>query len=725
MRGSKLLSAMVSACAVIALLALAGPVQARVVRLPSGRVLSILPAHGVHLPSGVSIPHLRRAAVAGCDSTTNAGVLTYGCGPVVHSSNPYLIYWTPSGTSIGSGSRSLLQRYLTDTSTSGTEATDVFGVDRQYFDSTGYAGQAQTFSASAQTLVDTQPYPTTGNCPTLTRYSTCLTDEQVQAEISRVISAQGWPAGGTSSNAPIYFLVLPQTVDECIDTSGTTCADNYFCAYHDAFVTGGADTLYSLIPMALLDLGKGCQYDGNTALQEPNGDAADIVLDSFSHEFNETITDPVGGTGWFDTTDNAEIGDLCSAYGPIADPSSGTDPNAYLPILGGSAAPSPADGTLYDQLINSHQYYTQTEWSNGASDCRAQPASATLTPVISSPTTATTNPVSFDPSSSTATAGLSSATWDFGDGTSSFASGPLTTVPHTYAAPGSYNVTLTLVDDQGELAKVTQGITIPGPSAAFTLPTSAPIGTPVSFDASSSSDTSVGGTIQSYAWSFGDGSSGTGPTPEHTYRTPGSHVVSLTVKDSHGFYSTKTTHAVTITVAPLVAAAVASPTKVLTGQTVSFGSGGSSDPNAGGSISAYRWNFGDGATGTGANVNHAYSAPGLYTARLTISDPYGLTASHPVGVTVVAVPKITRVSTSLKRHVHYLLVTVNQAGTVTAAKVSATLVKAGTAAIKLGLTRSQLKRLAAHRVVKLHLVIVYSPAFGPVTTVNKTVSLKR
>jgi len=51
----------------------------------------------------------------------------------------------------------------------------------------------------------------------------------------------------------------------------------------------------------------------------------------------------------------------------------------------------------------------------------------------------------------------------------------------------------------------------------------------VSFDASDSYDPD--GVVTSYRWSFGDGTSGSGMTPTHTYAQPGTYTVELTVED--------------------------------------------------------------------------------------------------------------------------------------------------------------------------------------------------
>lgn len=92
--------------------------------------------------------------------------------------------------------------------------------------------------------------------------------------------------------------------------------------------------------------------------------------------------------------------------------------------------------------------------------------------------------------------------------------------------------------------------------------------------------------------------------------------------------------------------AVASNSAPLTGTgplSVNFSSAGSKDND--GTISAYSWNFGDGATSTAANPAHTYSNPGTYTAQLTVTDNLGL-ASAPASVTVIvqAVPKVLYVS---------------------------------------------------------------------------------
>jgi PKD repeat protein len=73
------------------------------------------------------------------------------------------------------------------------------------------------------------------------------------------------------------------------------------------------------------------------------------------------------------------------------------------------------------------------------------------------------------------------------------------------------------------------------PIASFTSSCS---GLACVFDASGSTD--ADGTVASYAWDFGDGTSGTGPSPSHSYAAPGSYNVTLTVTDNGGATGTAT-----------------------------------------------------------------------------------------------------------------------------------------------------------------------------------------
>jgi PKD repeat protein len=171
-------------------------------------------------------------------------------------------------------------------------------------------------------------------------------------------------------------------------------------------------------------------------------------------------------------------------------------------------------------------------------------------------------------------------------------------------------------------------VPLPGqPSAAFTYECT---GTACQFDAAGSFDPD--GTIASYAWKFGDGTTGSGSAPAHTYPIGARYEVTLTVTDGGG--ASDVTRAGVMANTP----PVASFTVVCNGPTCMFDGSGSSD--ADGSITYYTWIFGDGSydSSNTPSVTHTYPT-GTFTATLYVADNAGIqSAPRQEPVTVVNAP---------------------------------------------------------------------------------------
>jgi len=118
--------------------------------------------------------------------------------------------------------------------------------------------------------------------------------------------------------------------------------------------------------------------------------------------------------------------------------------------------------------------------------------------------------------------------------------------------------------------------------------------------------------------------------PSHKYSSKGTFTVTLTVSGPAG-EDTKSKQIVVSNAPPLPSFSY-NPPNPLENQSVSFDASYSTDPD--GSISSYAWNFGDGSTGSGKVVQHAYSSEGTYTVVLTVTDNDGRSASLQKVVTV-------------------------------------------------------------------------------------------
>ncbi|KON32565.1 hypothetical protein AC477_02785, partial [miscellaneous Crenarchaeota group-1 archaeon SG8-32-1] len=149
------------------------------------------------------------------------------------------------------------------------------------------------------------------------------------------------------------------------------------------------------------------------------------------------------------------------------------------------------------------------------------------------------------------------------------------------------------------------------------------------FDASGSYDPD--GTIVSYLWDFGDGTTGTGISTQHAYSQDGTYVVILMVTDDFGATDTASATKTVRNLEP-VAFFNDSAEDVLIGEIIFFDASGSYDPD--GTIVSYLWDFGDGTTKEGVTVDHSYSEVGNYTVTLVITDDDGSSSSVVVEKTV-------------------------------------------------------------------------------------------
>ena len=133
-----------------------------------------------------------------------------------------------------------------------------------------------------------------------------------------------------------------------------------------------------------------------------------------------------------------------------------------------------------------------------------------------------------------------------------------------------------------------------------------------------------------YAWTFGDGSTGNGATASHTYASAGTYTVTVTAKDEYGKTGTATETVKILGSGPVVNAGSAQSVNAESSLTFS-----QATETGGTAPFAYSWSFGDGTTAAGSlNPAHTYANPGSYTASVTVTDANKLTSTSSVVVTV-------------------------------------------------------------------------------------------
>ena len=145
-----------------------------------------------------------------------------------------------------------------------------------------------------------------------------------------------------------------------------------------------------------------------------------------------------------------------------------------------------------------------------------------------------------------------------------------------------------------------------------------------SFDGSGSAD--YDGTIVSYDWTFGDGTAGSGATVVHTYATPGTYPVTLTVTDNEGATAGPIARTALASTPP-----IASFTFTCNGLACVFDASASTDPD--GTVASYEWALG-GTYPTGPIVSHTFAVPGEYLVLLIVRDNLGLSDDQRTNITV-------------------------------------------------------------------------------------------
>lgn len=266
-----------------------------------------------------------------------------------------------------------------------------------------------------------------------------------------------------------------------------------------------------------------------------NGVAKTGLSGNQGNEQNYTLSVPAGATNLsFNINGGSGDADLYVRFG------SAPTQSTYdcRPYIGGNVEScdiSNAQTGTYHVMIRAYSSYSGLSLSGSYTN-----PSSNNSPVASFTSNCTDLSCGFDASNSADGDGsIVSYSWSFG--------GSGVTANNTFASAGTYNVTLTVTDNNGATDTSSQSVTVTAtpvnvaPTASFAAScTDLTCG----FDGSASTDSD--GSIASYSWSFG----ASGASASNTYASAGTYSVTLTVADNNGA-TDSLTQSVTVTAPPV------------------------------------------------------------------------------------------------------------------------------------------------------------------------------
>ena len=164
----------------------------------------------------------------------------------------------------------------------------------------------------------------------------------------------------------------------------------------------------------------------------------------------------------------------------------------------------------------------------------------------------------------------------------------------------------------------------------------------IAFSAGESRDQD--GRVVMYEWDFGDGGVSSDVSTLYSYATEGEFLVTLTVTDNDGEYSTDNA---SIFIEPIKQevsandprppiAKISSQNSVEVNQKISFSANNSIEND--GNIIEYEWKFGDGTTDVGKTVEHTFDVSGNYNVLLVVTDTNDLSDAVSKTITVTEKP---------------------------------------------------------------------------------------
>ncbi len=468
------------------------------VALVPGTASSELSAANVPVVTS-SAPCSDPALTADFGNSLPTNAICFHGGGVLHANETFALTWDPDRR-YWESTRDYVEQFLSDVAVGSGTLTSPYAVTGQYTDGSGRAANKSLYGGGCIDygnpggytckFGDTNDsgvgsdYPANGCTPSGTNQyfeepdgsygsapnDICLTDAQIGDELAGSGAWQGMlPLSGLLSRVesgytPLLVVMTPPGVEVCLDAAGSVCSANgssavRFCSYHSRIDVGGTEIPYVVQPWTASWYDQlGCDDPDIPPIQflehqvlTPSGalslaqDIGQRLVSPISQGQIAAMTDPYLNA-WFGLG-GAEIND-----------------NGCMP----ESPPQNAD-TATVGTSGQNPYFLQREFNNAGvleSDANAPDCapSVELQPEFVVPSAVHSgDEVQFDGSATTSSLIVPKADyqWNFGDG-SSPATVPGPSVVHAFKKGGAFDVTLTVTDRGGNVAKLTQQIDVTG-----------------------------------------------------------------------------------------------------------------------------------------------------------------------------------------------------------------------------------------------------------------------
>lgn len=506
-------------------------------------------------------------------------------GPVMHQNETFTLEWEgQSPNSYWATTKNFVQNYLGDVAAASGQRVNPYSDTTQYWDGPTVADRAQYSSVFGGGCDDNgtakcqfgtisgsgpgTPLPSApgdcgpsqsppngptgdniyggsfGGAPTTIQNNLCITDADIQQEVTRLINNDGLISHTQANHTPLVTVLTPPGVVVCLNSDDKLCSANAQITppppVLSSATTGGTITAGTYRVLITYVTAQGEQAESASTNITTTGGTSTLTIQS--------PPDETGVTGWYAYVTQP---DGSTYTRQDASPNSiGTDMTLSGPPTGSGPTPPTGKGAFcsyHSDLVVGGQTvsYVVQPWTAftvcDEPDVQSPPQTPTpqqletiagqtlVSPLSQSSIAAIVNPqlngwfgldgLEIDDQNACQPLTYNLDAFSFG-----------TSGQGTYYLQRESNNTTVVDNDQ-----YTYNGCLPEDvlSPSFVAPSAISLGDTIDLDGSDTGS-SLAIPNADYQWTFGDGSSGTGPSVEHTFSSPGNYMVTLTVTDRGG-----------------------------------------------------------------------------------------------------------------------------------------------------------------------------------------------